>query len=85
MGELEGKVALVTGASTGIGRASAIALARAGAAVVVSDIDTSRGPEVAELLGVALLMDGGTASVYAPRAWEAFQEFAADRRPAGTG
>jgi len=32
--------------------------------------------EVAELLGVALLMDGGTASVYAPRAWEAFTEFA---------
>lgn len=35
--------------------------------------------EVAELLGVALLMDGGTASVYAPRAWAAFQEFAAAR------
>ena len=34
--------------------------------------------EVAELLGVALLMDGGTASVYAPRAWEAFQEFRAE-------
>lgn len=33
--------------------------------------------EVAELLGVALLMDGGTASVYAPRAWEAFEEFRA--------
>jgi AhpD family alkylhydroperoxidase len=31
--------------------------------------------EMAELLGVALLMDGGTASVYAPRAWEAFGEF----------
>jgi AhpD family alkylhydroperoxidase len=31
--------------------------------------------EVAEILGVALLMDGGTASVYAPRAWEAFHEF----------
>ncbi len=31
--------------------------------------------EVAELLGVALMMDGGTASVYAPRAWEAFEEF----------
>jgi AhpD family alkylhydroperoxidase len=31
--------------------------------------------EVAEALGVALLMDGGTASVYGPRAWEAFQEF----------
>lgn len=38
--------------------------------------------EVAELLGVALLMDGGTASVYAPRAWEAFLEFEAD---SGTG
>lgn len=33
--------------------------------------------EVAEVLGVALLMDGGTASVYAPKAWEAFQEFSA--------
>jgi AhpD family alkylhydroperoxidase len=33
--------------------------------------------EVAEMLAVALLMDGGTASVYAPRAWEAFNEFAA--------
>jgi AhpD family alkylhydroperoxidase len=32
--------------------------------------------EVAEMLGVALLMDGGTATVYAPRAWEAFVEFA---------
>jgi len=32
--------------------------------------------EVAEALGVALLMDGGTASVYGPRAWAAFEEFA---------
>lgn len=32
--------------------------------------------EVAEALGVALLMDGGTASVYGPRAWEAYLEFA---------
>lgn len=30
--------------------------------------------QVAEALGVALLMDGGTASVYAPRAWQAFLE-----------
>ena len=35
--------------------------------------------EVAEVLGVALLMDGGTASVYGPRAWDAYREFA---RPA---
>jgi AhpD family alkylhydroperoxidase len=32
--------------------------------------------EVAEALSIALLMDGGTASVYGPRAWQAFQEFA---------
>ena len=31
---------------------------------------------VAEALGVALLMDGGTASVYGPRAFDAFREFA---------
>jgi hypothetical protein len=34
------------------------------------------------MLGVALLMDGGTASVYAPRAWEAFEEFAAEEASA---
>jgi AhpD family alkylhydroperoxidase len=33
--------------------------------------------EVAEALDVALLMDGGTASVYGPRAWQAYHEFAA--------
>jgi AhpD family alkylhydroperoxidase len=31
--------------------------------------------EVAEALGVALLMDGGPASVWAPRALEAYHEF----------
>jgi AhpD family alkylhydroperoxidase len=35
--------------------------------------------EVADALAVALLMDGGTASVYAPRALDAFREFAALR------
>jgi AhpD family alkylhydroperoxidase len=32
--------------------------------------------EIAEALGVTLLMDGGTASVYGPRAWDAYREFA---------
>jgi len=40
--------------------------------------------EVADALGVALLMDGGTASVYGPRAWAAFQEFAVPPVPAAT-
>ena len=36
--------------------------------------------EVAEALGVALLMDGGTATTYGPRAWEAYEQFAAPPR-----
>jgi AhpD family alkylhydroperoxidase len=38
--------------------------------------------EVAEALGVALLMGGGPASVWAPRALAAFREFAAPPTPA---
>ena len=43
--QLQGKVAIVTGAGAGIGRGSAIVLARAGAQVVVSDIDAESGAE----------------------------------------
>jgi SDR family mycofactocin-dependent oxidoreductase len=39
-GELDGTVALVTGAARGIGQATAVTLAAAGAAVVVSDLST---------------------------------------------
>ena len=41
--------------------------------------------EVAEALGVAVLMNGGPATVYAPRAWAAFNEFAEEMQnePAG--
>ncbi len=38
--------------------------------------------EVAETMSVALLMDGGTASVYGPRAFAAYQEFATAPVPA---
>jgi NAD(P)-dependent dehydrogenase (short-subunit alcohol dehydrogenase family) len=37
--ELEGMVAIVTGAASGLGRASALAMARSGARVVLSDVD----------------------------------------------
>ena len=47
MNELNGKVAIVTGASAGIGRATAFALAAEGASVVVADVDDVRGQQVA--------------------------------------
>lgn len=58
MGSLEGKVAVVTGAAMGIGRASARAFARQGASVVVADIDDRGGEETVALI----VSDGGRAS-----------------------
>lgn len=40
--------------------------------------------EVAEALGVALLMSGGPGTVYGPRAWAAYQEFAGEGSAAAT-
>lgn len=39
--------------------------------------------EAAEALGVAMLMHGGPATIYAPRAYAAFCEFAPDEPPEG--
>ena len=48
MGELGGKIAIVTGAASGIGRAGARLMAEAGAVTVVADIDREGGEKVAE-------------------------------------
>ena len=49
-GVLAGKIALITGAGSGIGRASALAFAREGATVVVSDIIVDGGEETVQLV-----------------------------------
>lgn len=46
MKRVNNKVALVTGGASGLGRSSAILLAREGAKVVVSDLDEAQGHEV---------------------------------------
>jgi NAD(P)-dependent dehydrogenase (short-subunit alcohol dehydrogenase family) len=47
MGRVEGKVAVVTGAASGIGRATARALAAEGARVGIADVDEAGGERVA--------------------------------------
>lgn len=53
MGQVEGKVALVTGGASGIGAACAETLAREGAKVVLTDLDEARGEALAEKLRAA--------------------------------
>ena len=57
---MQGRVALVTGAGAGIGRAIAIRLAREGAAIVVADIDEVAGAETVRWIEIE---EGGRAAL----------------------
>jgi NAD(P)-dependent dehydrogenase (short-subunit alcohol dehydrogenase family) len=46
--KLDGKVAMVTGGASGIGKATVIELAHCGATVICADIDEKKGVEVAK-------------------------------------
>jgi len=49
-GQFYGKVALITGAGSGIGRATAVKFAREGAKVIVADISTEGGDETVQMI-----------------------------------
>lgn len=55
MGRVQNKVAIVTGAASGVGKEDALLLAREGARVVLTDVNEEAGREVAKSIGDAAL------------------------------
>src|SRR6267142_2065444 len=77
MGALEGKAAVITGAATGIGRATAVLFARAGARLTLAD---ARGEELARTAGevrdagVGTMTVGGTVETIDLDKWDLAQD-----------
>jgi len=51
MGQLQGKVAIITGAGSGFGEGMAEAYVREGAKVIIADLNAAAGERVAKALG----------------------------------
>lgn len=51
--EIKGRAAVVSGAASGIGRATAIELAKRGASVIIADLDEENGRKVVDEIGSA--------------------------------
>jgi NAD(P)-dependent dehydrogenase (short-subunit alcohol dehydrogenase family) len=76
--DLEGKVALATGATSGIGEAAAAQLAAQGATVIVHGRDATRGTAV-----VAKIENAGGSARFVPQSWPNPQRrCGSQRRPA---
>ena len=66
--ELEGQVAIVTGAGRGIGRATALELGRMGSDIVVAEVNRENTERTAsQVRGLALSRDGGADGRHVPQ------------------
>jgi len=73
---IKGKVAVITGAGSGIGRATALGFAKKGASVAISDIDPERLKETTE--AIKKIGVGVHAQVLDVRDWDAWQSYKDD-------
>lgn len=75
-GRLQGKVAVITGAASGIGAATALRFAQEGARLVLSDVHEGEGRRAADELGAEAFI---AADVAKPQQVEALMQAAVDR------